>query len=118
MHKRGIYHRDIKPDNILIMSSNFHVRFCDFGLSSHITDSNNDLIDVRGTPGYKAPEHLQIGGYVSSQKSDVFSLGAVFYHLVSGNVLDLVVGETSEEVVSNNTSGTFNTMQTLQNHTK
>ena len=80
-HQHGVIHRDIKPSNIAILRDG-RVKVLDFGvarLQGHETSRDNDII---GTPSYLAPEVLH--GSTAQPESDIFSLGVVFYQLVTG----------------------------------
>lgn len=81
VHARGLVHRDIKPGNIHIQPDG-QVKIMDFGLV-RFGDSNMTRTGmVLGSPSYMAPELIR--GEKADARSDVFSLGAVFYELLSG----------------------------------
>jgi len=81
-HSKGIVHRDIKLDNILL---NFHgdIKICDFGVSKKVTKGQK-LRERCGTPAYIAPEILREVGYDGTMV-DVWSAGVVLYAMVYGN---------------------------------
>ena len=80
-HKRGVIHRDIKPSNIMLTNDN-DVRIIDFGIAI-LRDSDISKIEgIAGSPSYMSPEQVQ--GNDLTPASDLYSLGAVMYELLTG----------------------------------
>ncbi|WP_432354924.1 Stk1 family PASTA domain-containing Ser/Thr kinase [Sporosarcina sp. A2] len=83
-HHNGIIHRDVKPQNIL-MDEEGHVKITDFGIAMALTaTSHTKTNSVLGTVHYLSPE--QARGRMATKKSDVYSLGIVFYELLTGKL--------------------------------
>ncbi len=84
-HRRGIVHRDVKPANILLIESGRSVKLTDFGIARLAgTDElqRTHLGTVLGTPRYMSPE--QAAAREVDGRSDLFSLGAILYELLTG----------------------------------
>ena len=80
-HKQGVIHRDIKPSNIMLTTTN-DVRIIDFGIAL-LQDADISRIEgIAGSPSYMSPE--QVKSDEITDASDLYSLGAVMYELVSG----------------------------------
>ena len=82
-HSHGIVHRDIKPANIMILKNGL-VKVTDFGIARATATSKTRTGVIKGTPYYMSPE--QISGMKVDGRSDIFSLGIVFYHLLTGEL--------------------------------
>ncbi len=81
-HNHGIIHRDIKPSNILIESSTGIAKLADFGIVKAPWTVLTRQGDMVGSPGYMSPE--QINGFDLDGRTDLFSLGVVFYEMMGG----------------------------------
>lgn len=81
-HNSGIIHRDIKPSNILIDRSTGIAKLADFGIVKAPWTVLTRQGDVVGSPGYMSPE--QINGFELDGRTDLFSLGVVFYEMIAG----------------------------------
>lgn len=83
-HHNGIVHRDIKPQNIL-MDADGNVKITDFGIAMALSaTAHTKTNSVIGTVHYLSPE--QARGGMATKKSDIYSLGIVFYELLTGEL--------------------------------
>jgi TolB-like protein/tRNA A-37 threonylcarbamoyl transferase component Bud32/Flp pilus assembly protein TadD len=84
-HVKGILHRDLKPGNVML-DGHGEPLVSDFGLAKWL-DVTSDLthtLTIFGTPGYIAPEQVKGSATNLSPASDVYSLGAILFHLLTG----------------------------------
>jgi serine/threonine protein kinase len=86
-HERGFIHRDVKPKNIMLTKDRV-TKLADMGLAREMNDYDAAMAEAGrayGTPYYISPE--QIRGEVNiDHRADIYSLGATFYHMVTGRV--------------------------------
>ncbi|HLQ43115.1 MAG TPA: protein kinase, partial [Planctomycetaceae bacterium] len=85
VHSRGILHRDLKPQNILLEQATGRTLLADFGLAKLADDDSNmtQTGEAMGTPAYMSPEQFHDAASVAVT-ADVYSLGATLYCLLSG----------------------------------
>ncbi len=86
-HQRSILHRDIKPRNILIDEEG-EPHVTDFGLAKQLESNSSMTVSgqIMGTPFYMPPEQAQGGARELTTEADIYSLGAVLYHVLTGEL--------------------------------
>src|SRR6185437_10064649 len=90
-HSEGIIHRDVKPDNVLVVESGGQdsIRLLDFGLSALVQQSDQGPSQLTrtgsiiGTPMYVSPEVFR--GHAADARSDIYSLGCVIFEMIAGH---------------------------------
>jgi len=105
-HDRGIVHRDIKPENILLDKSG-RVKVADFGIAKMLGNGEGERASgmasegvtqaALGTPGYIAPEQAANPQRVDN-RADIYSLGVVFYEMLTGELPDKEIQAPSRKV--------------------
>ncbi|MCI0541745.1 MAG: serine/threonine protein kinase [Verrucomicrobiales bacterium] len=85
-HERNVLRRDLKPSNVLIESATHQPRLTDFGLAKRL-EAETDLTlsgQVLGSPNFISPEQATGKRGAVGRRSDIYSLGAILYHLLTG----------------------------------
>lgn len=80
LHRAGLLHRDFHPGHVLVEKGSARVRVFDAGIAASLEQKG--AVEVRGTPGFVAPEQLK--GRLVSFRSDLYALGCVMYELFAG----------------------------------
>lgn len=86
VHKKQVFHRDLKPDNILLTYKGDNTKILDFGLA--LTDDFEDNMLSVGTPKYAAPEQSDVNFKVDG-RSDLYSFGLIFTEMLVGSSTDI-----------------------------
>ncbi len=82
-HSAGAVHRDVKPDNCLILRDSEHIKLLDFGIARVLHETQVTVAgSVMGTPHYLSPE--QAMGATTDSRTDVYSAGIVLYEMLTG----------------------------------
>lgn len=103
-NEQHLVHQDIKPDNIMLTKRG-QAKLADLGLARIVSGDTvmDDDDEVMGTPQYISPE--QLTGIPTDTRSDIYSLGATFFHMVTGRFP--YVGRDGNEIARQHVEGTF-----------
>ena len=82
-HEHGVIHRDIKPANVVVTGQRGHIKLTDFGIAHLVNSDHTQIGQMLGSPRYMSPE--QAMGREVDGRSDIFSLGAVLYEMLTGH---------------------------------
>ncbi|MBU1223031.1 MAG: serine/threonine protein kinase [Gammaproteobacteria bacterium] len=81
-HEHGVIHRDIKPSNVVVTGQRGRIKLTDFGIAHLVNSDHTQTGQMLGSPRYMSPE--QAMGREIDGRSDIFSLGAVLYEMLTG----------------------------------
>ena len=81
-HEHGVIHRDIKPANVVVTGKRGQIKLTDFGIAHLVNSDHTQAGQMLGSPRYMSPE--QAMGREVDGRSDIFSLGAVLYEMLTG----------------------------------
>ncbi len=102
-HSKGIVHRDLKPENIFLCYANGkppRIKLIDFGISKIMAAPENEKLtqtgSIIGTPAYMSPEQAR-GNSNLDHRTDIFSMGVIFYQMVTGKLP--FPGESSTDIL-------------------
>ena len=112
-HKRGVIHRDIKPQNVLLDAESGRALVTDFGIARTADSSLTATGMFVGTPTYLAPE--QVTGEPSDHRADIYALGVMAYEIVAGK--PPFVGPTPTAILMKRLAGPPDPITSVRNDT-